>query len=147
MSPLPAAASGGVVTCSLSATAMAFGVVQPEGNAPGDTTATLEVICVANGQQPAAVTLRVIPLSEPVGPGLRRMQPGPGLRYQIFVDAARSIAWGSGIGGSMPLAASATVVPGTPLRVRFTLYGRVPGRQHGLPAGSFVESLVAVLQY
>ncbi|MDQ3364695.1 MAG: spore coat U domain-containing protein [Myxococcota bacterium] len=63
------------------------------------------------------------------------------LAYQLYLDAARTVVWGDGTGGSatygplVPVAGSPTVVP---------IYGRLPSRQD-VPAGAYAASLVVTL--
>lgn len=141
--PAPAIAAEGV-SCTLSTTSLAFGRYVPSRNAPLDFTATLSLRCSALGQTPAPVEGTIALL----GPSARSLAGGQNrLRYQLFVDPARTIAWGDGSGNTSTKAISGLVGPATPMRATFTVYGRVLARQSNAQVGSYSDQITAVLSY
>jgi spore coat protein U-like protein len=141
----PAAANPTANLCRVEATQMIFGNYQGRSSAPQDITATVTVACTALGPKASQVSFTVTPLDGSASN--RGMRNGTNnMRYQLFVDAARTRPWGDGTGGSSPLEGSGTVAPEVPLRVSFTLYGRVLARQK-MQAGSYVDTIPLRLQW
>lgn len=138
--PAGARPGGGTSSlCHLEATQMAFGTYNGRAAYPQDITATITVACVALGPRAGTVSFTVTPLaSATAGRGMRN--GGRRMRYQLFVDAARTRPWGDGTAGTTALQGSGTVAPSLPLRTSFTLYGRILARQQ-LQAGSYADTI------
>lgn len=142
----PAAAASDAV-CAMTTTPLAFGQYVPSRGEPADFTATLQLLCTAPGSSPAAVA-GTISLVGGGGGSARELAGGEGrLRFQLFLDPARTIAWGDGGGGTRNRAITGTAGPGTPLRETITIYGRILARQSRAPVGQYVGLVTAVLNY
>jgi spore coat protein U-like protein len=138
--------AAGSVNCTLSTTALQFGQYVPSRPGPADFTATLTVACVAAGAEAATVG-GTIALVNSGGASGRELAAGRHrLRYQLFMDRARSIAWGDG-GALQVKSISAVVGPATPWRQSFTIYGRILARQSHAGVGRYTDRITAVLNY
>lgn len=135
------------VTCSISATALAFGQYVPSRNEASDLTATVVVTCFTSGEEPVPVE-GSIALAAGGTAGQRELSDGSKrLRYQLFVDPARTIPWGDGSGGSQTQSFSGMASGVTPFRASVTVYGRLLARQAAAPVGSYTDQITAVLNY
>ena len=144
--PIAARAAEGV-SCSLSVTSLAFGKYVPFSGAPADFTATITVACSATGQ--AAASIRgTVSLAGATGPSGRELSGGSHrLRYQLYLDPARTVSWGDGNGGSGTGTVSGTVGQGTPFRQTLTVYGRLLARQSNASVGQYTDQIAVVLNY
>jgi spore coat protein U-like protein len=131
----------------LSTTPLVFGQYVPSRNVPSDFTATLNLTCVASGTTSATFqgTIGLIGSGEPGGRDLADGRHR--LRYQLFVDPARTILWGDGSGDTRTLPTSGTVGPTAPMRQTFTIYGRILARQTDAAVGNYRDQITAVLNY
>jgi spore coat protein U-like protein len=129
----------GTVNCSVTASPLTFGTYHGRAQQPQDIMATVSVSCFARGMLATPVAVAVTPVDG--GTTNRQMQgKGAGMRYQLFVDPARTLAWGDGAAGTSPLKGSGAVAPGVPLRLQFRLYGRVLARQ-AVRSGAYVDNV------
>lgn len=131
---LAAALHACAVQCTVQATSVAFGAYDPFANVPSDSTGTVSVSC------DGAATYSIAINSGGAGSFNRVMSSGAGLlAYGLYADAARSVVWGDGSGGTSRVnhagTGSADVV-----------YGRIPARQN-VRAGSYADSLVITVEY
>ncbi len=141
LTAIAAPASAGGASCAISTTPLAFGRYVPSRNVPVDFTATLTLTCIATGEGSAAVD-GTIGL---VGSGARELNDGAHrLRYQLFVDPARTIPWGEGANAR---SVSGVVDPARPLRATFSVYGRLLARQPNAQVGTYAGQVTAVLNY
>jgi spore coat protein U-like protein len=123
--------------CTVTATSLDFGSINPLIAADTTSVATVTVSCTA-------LTSYTIALSAgSAGSFLQRtMRSGANLLgYQIYSDAANSTVWGDGSGGSSLVNASAAG-PGTTSYA----YGRVPHQQTAVP-GAYADSIVVTVTY
>lgn len=112
---------------------------------PSDFTATLNLACAATGPGSASVegTISLIGSG-----GARELSDGPHrLRYQLFADPARTVAWGDGSGDGRAKAVSGLVGPTTPLRASFTIYGRIFAGSPNAAVGNYADQITVVLNY
>lgn len=144
--PQPAHAGGGA-NCALSTTSLAFGQYVPSRSSPSDFTATISMTCTASGAAPVPV-LGVISLTGSGGAFGSELADGPNrLRYQLFLDPARTVLWGDGGGASHTQTVSGVVGAATPFRATLTVYGRVLARQSDAAVGAYADQITAVLNY
>lgn len=120
--------------CSMSVTGVAFGAYDPFSSTSLDSAGNIAVTC------DAAYTLT---LSAGAGSYAgRQMSNGSStLVYNLFVDAARSLVWGDGSGGTATVSGSASAST-----VDYPVYGRLPARQN-VTAGSYGDSIVVTLSF
>jgi spore coat protein U-like protein len=146
LAPAPARAAGGA-SCGIAATPLAFGNYVPSSGSPTDFTATITVTCTASGATPVPVS-GTINLTGAGGPAGRHLTDGPHqLRYQLYLDPARSVPWENGGGGVGAASISGAVSPTTPFRQAVTVYGRILARQSEAHVGNYADHLTVILNY
>lgn len=133
--------------CQVGASGLAFGNYAFNSPADVESTAVISVgPCVDAGGGPD------ITYSISIGPG-GSLQPnaramigaGGTLRYNVYVDANRSLVWGDGSDGSVAVT-GAVVLPLSTASVH-TAYGRIPARQTDIAAGAYSDQLVITVTY
>lgn len=141
-----AAQDGGGTHCDLTATPLAFGRYSPSSGSPADFNATLTVTCISPSAEPVAVEGAITLLGGATG---RRLTNGSGemLRYQLYLDAARSRLWGDGAGGGRSVPVSGTAGSNRIFRQTVTIYGRILARQTHTMVGTYADQLEAVFDY
>ena len=126
------AAPGG---CTLSVGPLQFGRYDSRSDQPCDFTATLVYRCT--GFSP---TIAILGGGGGQGFERRMMQGAKSVRYNLYLDAARTLIWGDGTGGS-------GVYPGRAgSEQRVTIYGRVSPHQ-SVPAGAYVDAVAVAVHY
>ncbi|WP_233827739.1 spore coat protein U domain-containing protein [Paraburkholderia sp. ZP32-5] len=137
--PIAAIAAG----CTVTATALNFGIYNPLASANDDSTGTLDVECP--GQ---TVTYTV---AAAAGNGTfteRQMLAGSqALAYNVYIDTQRSKIWGDGTGATSVISGSYPPASGSGA---LTFYGRINARQTGVVAGSgntFTDSLAVTVTF
>lgn len=147
LAALPVPASALLVTCTTSATGVAFGTYAPFNGTPLDSTGTVTVTCT-----PTLVGLLVsysIALSAGSSGSYasRTMLSGTSpMNYQLYTDASRSTVWGDGSGGTAVVSDSYTIALLFPVTRNYTVYGRVPALQAVGP-GTYSDSIVVTVTY
>jgi len=123
-------------SCSISGTGLNFGLYRAT-NGPVAFTADIHVQCFGG---PATFTVALTGGSSG-NPRMRQMRASDGtvLRYQLYLDAARTRPWGDEAQGGIagPLTSAAATL---------TVYGLVFGGQH-VPAGQMIDTVQAILSY
>jgi spore coat protein U-like protein len=128
------------VVCNLRATPVAFGTYSPGDPSPLDVTGEIEVRCQGTAGSFAAT------LSPGSGGTFAQRQMVSGastLFYNLFVDAARTIIWGDGTGGSQRVGGLPR--PGR-LVFLFPIYGRVFPRQAVAP-GMYTDDILVTVEF
>ena len=132
-------ASAQQLSCAVIAPSMDFGTYLPMSPTPVDLRGRLRIKCDGRGMAVLRVTM---------GPGrsgnaLERHMTTPGdtLRYNIFLDAARTVVWGDGTGGTSELR---KLVPGNRRNFNEAVYGRVYANQDPDP-GVYSDDLVVTV--
>lgn len=139
----PAAASCVLCTCSIDATPVAFG-------------AALDPVTTSAVNANGAVTVTCGPLGLLVGYDVRLSRGASGsyasrtltsgadtLAYNLFTDAARTIVWGDGGGGSSVVSDSFLIGLGNTSRTHI-VYGRIPALAGATP-GAYVDTITATV--
>ena len=114
MAPAPVCAAvggAGAAFCNVTATPLMFGAYVPFAGAPADVNATITLTCTAPGTALVPVS-GSIGLSSPGGPAGRFLADGAHhMRYQLYLDPARTIPWGDGTayGCTAAIGAAATI--------------------------------------
>ena len=125
--------------CSVSATALSFGNVNPLGG-DVDTSATLTVTCTSGT---GWVATAGVGSGSGASYAARRMTSGGNtLNYNVYTNALRTNVWGDGTGSTVTIAAS-----GTGAAQNSTLYGRVPTGQTGAIPGSYTDTVAVTVTY
>jgi spore coat protein U-like protein len=133
-------------TCTVNATDMAFGNVQPISGAPADAVSDVQVSCTG-----IADVLPVVTAS--VNGGVngtiadRQMKSGANiLHYNLYDSASHSTIVGQGAGGFPVLTISGGVVTIGAWSRTANLYGRIPSTPTAKP-GSYTDTITVVLTY
>lgn len=130
----PSLASG-APTCTFAVgSALAFGPYDPFATAPRDATATLVYRC------PPGRLVRITLDAGLTGTfAAREMRQGAEvLRYNLFLDAARTVVWGDGSGGSA--AGPGVEVRGALGTTTAYVFGRIPAAQDAA-AGAYGDTI------
>ena len=127
-------------TCNVSMTTLAFGNIDVTTGAVVDSTGTVTVTCTGGlpvlGSQLVCINIG----AGSNGDATSRRMSGPSfLRYELYLDAARTIPWGSWQTGYHGAGASVTI-PQNGMQ-NLTVYGRVLGSQQSVVSGSYSDTL------
>jgi spore coat protein U-like protein len=125
--------------CSLSGAAIAFGNYDPISLTPLDTAGSVIYRC---GPSDHNIT---ITLSRGGGTSYatRRMAKGTEqLFYNLYRDAARTVIWGDGTGGTQAFTIGNPQANNTDLSV--AIFGRVPAGQN-VSVGSYIDTITVTL--
>jgi spore coat protein U domain-containing protein, fimbrial subunit CupE1/2/3/6 len=142
-----AACAEGAVTCTASASSVAFGTYDPLQATPAASTGSITVSCSATGP-PATVNVLVslsTGMSGSYAP--RKMFSGANtLNYNLYFNTTYAQIWGDGSAGTFRGAATLFVRPGVPSTARGTVYGMIPAGQD-VAAGSYADTIVMTVTY
>lgn len=143
------------ITCNVTATGVAFGVYNPLTGADLDSTGNVNFSC---SKSDALDLTTNFPYSIWLSAGNggtyvpRRMNAGANtMNYNLYRDAARTLIWGDGTGGSSVQAGSFTF----PLTVLFgsvnrssnhAIYGRLFGDQN-VAVGSYADNITVTVMF
>lgn len=140
-------------SCSVSATALAFGNYTSPGGARADSSAAVLVTCTPQYLLLACKSSYTLSLSvgDHASGAQRQLAAGTGrLAYGLFSDSLRQQPWGDGgasgptVGGTITTSLLNLVcLPGNKPH---TIYGRIPANQ-SVPAGSYSDSVVLTVTY
>lgn len=126
-------------TCIVVATPMAFGSLTDVGAADVDTTSTITLTCTPNADYDIALND-----GANADAGQRRMKNGTSaefLNYDVYMDAARTDAWGNSAGVN-------TKAGTAPLGVAIhTAYGRIPAGVDGVSAGLYSDTVTVTVTF
>ena len=134
-------------TCTVSAGGVAFGVYDPLGVAPLDSTGAIQVTCTS--QSPPRVTYEIQLDPGQAGSYMPRAMAGGAsqLVYNLYIDAARSAVWGDGSGGTGVVTADYNLTPpGSTQTDTYTVYGRVPAGQV-VSVGNYMDTITVTLVF
>ena len=129
------------MNCIITVAPLTFGVYTPGDLVPLDSTGQLDISC--RGQN----GLLSVAMSTGTSGSFvsREMQSGVfAMMYNIFVDAARSIIWGDGTGGTTLI----SLVKQTSGRQDYTLpvHGRIPAQQ-SVAAGTYADDILITVSF
>lgn len=138
------------LNCTVSSSGMSFGVYTPLAPSPLDVTGSISVNCTRFIFDPTSIAYTVALSSGGGGSFTPRVLTTSGgvLNYNLYTNAAHSIVWGDGGGGSQ-------TVNGTVAFRNFfdfsqssieTIYGRIDAGQDAA-AGSYGDSIVITVTY
>jgi spore coat protein U-like protein len=134
----------GEAACTASASGLAFGLYNPSAMAPTDFTGTVTIACSAgSGAGPYNIALTI-------GGGgsyaTRRMSSGGVYApYQLYADAARSITWGDGSGGSATVP-SVDDIASTGGTSTYTVFGRMAAAMTIDPL-TYTDTIIVTVTY
>lgn len=133
-----AAAQG---NCKVSVSPLAFGTYMPGDTSPLDTTGQIDVACAG---RPGIFLLTLSTGSSGSYSG-RTMQSGAfSMLYNIFRNAARTLVWGDGTGGSV---ISGGIKPSFGRQeFTFPVYGRIPPLQ-SVGSGAYLDNVLVTVYF
>jgi spore coat protein U-like protein len=132
-------------SCSLSSTGLSFGNFNLLDSAPRDSSSSLTVTCTGITGEIVSYSLAAALL--PAYSDTRIMANGSySLRYNFFVDAARTVVFGDGTHGSALIGGGMTL-SGSQNQAAHTIYARIEGHQNVAPPGSYVDTVVLTISY
>jgi spore coat protein U-like protein len=130
------------LSCTVSATPVAFGNYTPLQPSVLNSSGTISVSCiVASGRNPVTITLS----KGASGSFLQRTMTNglDTLNYNLYLDATYMQIWGDGTGGSV--ADNDSVNPGHP-DISATVYGQIPPLLDP-STGSYSDSITVTVTY
>lgn len=125
------------VNCNVTVTPLDFGVYDPGAAAPLDVTGSLDVRCNGNAGS------FILTLSQGTGGSFfpRQLTSGTSImQYNLYIDAARALVWGDGIGGT-DVNSGSKPSAGPPVTFSFPIYGRIFPFQ-SVASGLYTDSLL-----
>jgi spore coat protein U-like protein len=141
----PAAASLLNATCSLSATALAFGIYAPGARsadmASGSVTVTCTALLAVSGSYQLTAS------TGNAGTYTARQMSGTPttLAYQLYTNASDSVVWGDGSGGTGVISGSFPLfILSSSQTLQF--YGAIPPEQN-IDAGSYSDVIIVTIEY
>lgn len=146
--PLPASALCALCSCTVSTTPVAFGVYNPASPTSLDSDGSVAFSCggLVGGQVTYDITLGKGVNSASFSP--RKMASGAALlSYDLYTSSARSSIWGDGTGGSQKISGALTILPGGGATLNAVVYGRIPGSQPAVRAGTYSDTVVVTVTY
>lgn len=130
-------------SCTVTASAMAFGAPTAIGTANIDSTSTISLACTNGSTYDVALDNGANATS-----GQRYMSNGAStpvkIPYSIYSDAGRTTAWGatSGAGGN-----TSSGTTGTSGLVTLTAYGRIPSSAPSVGAGLYSDTVTVTVTF
>jgi len=127
--------------CTVGSSAVAFGAYNPASSANVDVIGSVDVRC----NPPANVKVSVgvgngTGARYSTGRKMTRMAGGGTLTYNLYLDSARTVVLGDGTDGS-------TFWNATGHKLTFDIFGRIPGSQPTVQAGSYVDTVIVTVSY
>ena len=131
------------LNCRITAMPLAFGVYAPGDPAPLDTSGQLQISCRGNGRD--GIFQIGISTGSSGDYAAREMRSGAFVMlYNLFIDAARTLVWGDGTGGTATH--NASMPRNGRVDFSFPLYGRVPPRQ-SVGSGSYLDDVIITVSF
>jgi spore coat protein U-like protein len=128
--------------CSVSSSGVSFGTYDILSTAPNDSTGSVVLLCSPSDKN-ISVTLSAGSSGTYTARTLK--QGSDQLLYNLFRDAARTMVWGDGSGGT-----SLLLIPnwtgGPNVSQTHTIYGRMPAQQDAA-AGTYDDSIVVTINF
>ncbi len=133
-------------TCSISATAVAFGNYAPLSGSAVTTSGTVSVTCsalIAGLDVSYVVTLNTGNAGSytPRAMSFSSNQ----LQYNLFTDALHTIIWGDGSSGTSSVSDSYILNLLSTTR-NYTVYGQIPASQN-VAVGAYTDSIIATVTF
>ena len=132
--------------CTASTTGLSFGTYDPFASGAASITGGVTISC-------RAVVALGVSYSVQLGAGAsgnfaaRSMTNGiTPLRYQLYTDAARTVVWGDGTGGTSVVSDGFLLAALTTVNRTYTAYGLVPARQ-SVSAGIYADVVTILVVY
>jgi spore coat protein U-like protein len=133
-------------SCSVSATALSFGLYDPSSATARDSTGTVTVTCTVTllGVSASWDILFSTGSSGSFTPR-RLFSGGDSMQYNLYSNAGRTQVWGDATGGTAKVSDSQFLLIGTN-QYSYTAYGRIPALQDLAP-GTYTDTITVTLNY
>jgi len=125
----------------MNVTGMGFGAYDPQDAAPVDSTASISFRCTGVGPGDV-VEIQIGRGNAPSFVPRTMTHANARLAYNLFSDAARTVVWGDGTGGT----ATVSRRPSDGSFVSVPVYGRLPPRQN-VVAGDYADLVVVTVLF
>lgn len=139
------------VECQVNAPVFNFGRSVMSGTAPSVYAyAMISVTCTRATRDGLNVDVDFELQALPPDPArqMRNHIDGQYLRYEMYLDPARTLYWGDGSQGTAPLTGTLSLNDRNRVgTLAFPLYGKVDGGQQFVPSGQWLGAVVSKLQY
>ncbi|MEO6018375.1 MAG: spore coat U domain-containing protein [Polaromonas sp.] len=127
--------------CTVTSSAVAFGAYNPASSANVEVLSSVDVRCNPPTNVKVSVGLgNGAGARFSTGRKMTRMAGGGTLTYNLYLDAARTVVLGDGTDGS-------TVWNTQGHKLTFDIFGRIPGSQPAVQAGSYVDTVIVTVSY
>ncbi len=136
-------------TCFAFAGGVSFGAYDPTAGVATTGAGTITVLCFLLSAPGVTVNYTVDLSSGLSGTYTSRtMQTGPqNLNYNLYTDAARTMIWGDGTGGTSRGTGQIALSGGTPFGSNpHTVYGTIPALQN-VGVGTYNDSIVVTVTF
>ena len=149
---LLAAGSSHAITCSVSATGVAFGVYNPTLGTPDDSTGTVTASCTRQIADAFTFTFPyVITFNQGTSGSyaVRQMASGANrLNYNLYRNPPRTEIWGNGVSPYFAVNGSFTwqLFDFSTKTASHTVHGRVPALQ-GAATGNYSDTILVTVTY
>lgn len=131
------------ISCSVSAPGLNFGAYNYLNSPSLAISTSLSLSCTCSGSNTLSYS---ISLSKGAASSYapRQMQSGANrLDYNLYMDAAHTVVWGDGTGGSQVASASGINCKNTTYTASPTVYGLIPPSPNVVP-GNYQDSTITV---
>jgi spore coat protein U-like protein len=132
--------SPAMAACTISITSVSFGAYDVFSSVPFDTTGSVTYRC---GPQDKNIMITLDRGGASSFNPRRMLQGTQPLNYNLFLDAARTIIWGDGTGGTQFYG---IINPLTNQNVTVTIFGRIPAGQD-VSSGSYTNAVTATINF
>lgn len=135
-------------SCTVSATATAFGNYIPSAITATDSVGTITVNCGSNISALTANYTLALSTGGSASYAQRLLSSGGHtLKYQLYRDLARTLVWGDGTASSSTVTGSVLLSVLVPVAATHTVYGRITALQTSAYAGSYSDNITVTLTY
>lgn len=135
-------------SCEVSTTAVAFGTYDPLSASPHDSAGNVHVSCTTTLGLLVTLTISLDKGSYSSSFSPRKMASGANrLNYDLYTDAAHTIIWGDGSGGTQTVSDSLALSLLGAVTWDHAAYGRIPASQTTVPPGSYADTVIVTLTY
>jgi spore coat protein U-like protein len=127
--------------CTVTSSAVAFGGYNPASSANVDVLSSVDVRCRPKADVKFSVGLgNGVGARYSTGRKMTRTAGGGTLTYNLYVDSGRSQVLGDGTDGSFFTNSSGK-------DLNFQVFGRIPGSQPTVQAGSYADTVIVTVSY
>lgn len=139
---LLAPAAEAAVNCTISTVGVAFGSYNVFGTTTVTSTGSVTINCVGVGAGVAPVSVALSRGNAGSFQPRTMLRSGEPLNYNLYLDAAGTMIWGDGAGGSVQFSTSVS----NNQTVSRTIFGRIPAGQD-VSVGSYTDTIIATINF